>query len=191
MGEATKAYLEVSIGPRVSRGWWLTFAALWAGSFLLCFNRAARFARLVAAKCTVCGSTILRASFNRAARFARLVACKRGSMPYGQSAKRVSIGPRVSRGWHNLIGSNRRVDFGFNRAARFARLVAMVNVKDQGLPMAPVSIGPRVSRGWWRYGSSVSLTLPQVSIGPRVSRGWWRSAAPGDSPTRSGGQTFQ
>ena len=61
----------VSIGPRVSRGWWHEP-----------IQRAARAAR----------------GFNRAARFARLVADPHGGGER-RHLPDVSIGPRVSRGW--------------------------------------------------------------------------------------------
>ena len=64
-------------------------------------------------------------SFNRAARFARLVA---QHCPEHQSVgpPRVSIGPRVSRGWWRISPetSVKMILICFNRAARFARLVA-------------------------------------------------------------------
>ena len=61
------------------------------------FNRAARFARLVATTQEVCMKR-MKPCFNRAARFARLVASIAG---IGRLDPRgvVSIGPRVSRGW--------------------------------------------------------------------------------------------
>ena len=64
--------------------------------FGFCFNRAARFARLVAPG----GFPELlggQGRFNRAARFARLVA--ENGQPVVARVLDVSIGPRVSRGW--------------------------------------------------------------------------------------------
>ena len=64
----------VSIGPRVSRGWWRPSGLLEYSSLETGFNRAARFARLVAQ---------------------RFMAAR----PDEALPMLVSIGPRVSRGW--------------------------------------------------------------------------------------------
>ena len=66
--------------------------------------------------------------FNRAARFARLVASLESELGKCRNFK-VSIGPRVSRGWWHRFGSLRvlhPLNRSFNRAARFARLVAEI-----------------------------------------------------------------
>ena len=153
----------VSIGPRGSRGWWRVVGAR---RFIQhpCFNRAARFARLVAAINFQRSRTREWRSFNRAARFARLVAGDSDLSGPSPELELVSIGPRGSRGWWH----ERQVVTSSSRANN-------------------VSIGPRGSRGWWLPESKIRPEGPmvwEVSIGPRGSRGWWPGMGEGIQVSR-------
>ena len=139
----------VSIGPRGSRGWWRRKEPPTPSTLMGCFNRAARFARLVATK------------------------------PDGAitSVCIVSIGPRGSRGWWRVVIASVRLPTrtGFNRAARFARLVAAEDAISLAVERAQcfnrAARFARLVAGCRRWCSFHARRL--VSIGPRGSRGWW------------------
>ena len=115
--------------------------------------------------------------FNRAARFARLVARSRDTFHLAY-VYHVSIGPRVSRGWWPSMSNLRAPSWRFrrfNRAARFARLVAFLDY--MRLDIREPGCFNRAAR-FARLVASIeqmqAATTPYyVSIGPRVSRGWW------------------
>ena len=152
----------------------MTLPLVW-GETCTCFNRAARFARLVAREDDKEDDNETD-GFNRAARFARLVAlskCRQlPRLTMGGFNRAARFARLVARIAHTLLPILRT---SFNRAARFARLVAGQLARFLPSWMRSFNRAARFAR-LVAFGavSQVLETTLCVSIGPRVSRGWWR-----------------